>query len=306
MDLQCVSCGSSLVGTQAMLTHIQEAHQASKVMFNTGEICYHCEICESTFDRGHLYDEHFLHNHVFCKVGNDLVRPDHLVTAGSSSAQSGQHNMIKPLLTSNNQPLSIVYQCAHCDSLFSDQGQLTKHMDSTHPETFALPTEPLPPSMLAEFQAKDGKAVAGTKANVGHHAGKRPSEDHSQLQQQIFYQCPVCQQLYLDAASLQAHTEEFHKAGGSPGKSIQNRIVVNSVPQAHVASNIVYECDQCKQYFADKSVLEVHINAEHPSNIKGEDKILASSANSNFDEESGFEETKYHQLLMLSDEHQSM
>ncbi len=221
MELQCVVCGSALVGSEAMGAHVQDAHPPRKlVLAATGELVFHCDICEGNFRKGHAYDEHFLHDHVLCKVGNELVKPDltpipsngaAAATVVGRAAATGKVVSTTALSTHQGN-VNIVYQCEHCDSLFTDHASLTKHMDSTHPETFALPTEPLPPSCLTEFESNPpaGGSVATTTTAVPATTSAATAATQQQNGNTILYQCLSCNELFVDAASLQTHTEQQH------------------------------------------------------------------------------------------------
>jgi len=87
MELQCVICGSVLIGTENMLAHIQESHPPTKVMANPGGLMFRCEYCaDACFSKSQQYDEHFINTHVFCKVGDELVRPDLTPIPGGAAA----------------------------------------------------------------------------------------------------------------------------------------------------------------------------------------------------------------------------
>ncbi len=149
MELQCVVCGSALVGSESMIAHIQESHQPSKMMANPGGLLFHCEVCETSFAKSSAYDEHFLNEHVFCKVGNELVKPDltPIPLGGATVAANGNGGADTPTSSSKLQQhqaaaaganLNIVYQCEHCDGMFTDADSLAKHIDTAHPEAFRI------------------------------------------------------------------------------------------------------------------------------------------------------------------------
>ncbi len=39
-------------------------------------LLFHCEVSGRSFAKSSDYDENFLNEHVFCRVGNELVKPD--------------------------------------------------------------------------------------------------------------------------------------------------------------------------------------------------------------------------------------
>ena len=189
-------------------------------------MCLHCEVCNRTFFSSALYEEHFLREHTFVRGGangDELIKPDltPLTTLTSPTAAAGNSSSAASAIVSPSTAvaasssantvdsamrqsiLNLVYQCEYCKEIFQEQNLLTKHLDSVHPETFALPTEPLPPQSLTEFEplaaleaaaAEEGTAALAGQPNIG-------------LNEQIFYQCLLCQELFMDSASLQAHME---------------------------------------------------------------------------------------------------
>ena len=120
VEVQCGYCGSAFVGTESMIEHVKEAHPAQKIMYNDTEMCFCCEVCDTSFKRKTAYDEHFLRAHVYRKVGQDFVRSD--PAAASQTASPGDF-------------LGVLLRCSFCQSRFSDPGLLSHHMAVAHAET---------------------------------------------------------------------------------------------------------------------------------------------------------------------------
>ncbi|XP_059088578.1 zinc finger and SCAN domain-containing protein 2-like [Tigriopus californicus] len=64
VEVQCQQCGSQFIGHESMAEHVKEAHQPNTIMYNEYQVCFHCELCNITFNRRSQYDEHFLSYHV--------------------------------------------------------------------------------------------------------------------------------------------------------------------------------------------------------------------------------------------------
>lgn len=73
VEVTCQQCGSQFIGHESMAEHVKETHQPNTIMYNEYQVCFHCELCNITFQRRGQYDEHFLSYHV-SRNGNGVNR----------------------------------------------------------------------------------------------------------------------------------------------------------------------------------------------------------------------------------------